>query len=134
MIFLRKLIVWITGGALDRVLDTVDAKIKSETDKEAIKGEIIREYYRTRAAFMRAGGFWLMMIFAIPLGLWFAAVCVYSIFWCAGCAFPQDWTIAALPPPIGASSDGSQQGWAGIIITAIFGVVGVTSIAGGRRK
>lgn len=131
---LSRLIGWITGGALDRVLDTVDRKIGAETDREAIKGEIIREYYRTRTAFMRAGGFWLMMIFAVPLGFWFGAVCVYSVFWCAGCAYPQDWTIAALPAPIGAAPDGSHQGWAGAIITAIFGVVGVTSFTGSRRK
>ena len=134
VVFLKKILGWITGGALDRVLDTVDRKIGAETDREAIKGEIIREHYRSRSAFMEAGGFWLMMVFALPLGLWFAAVCVYSVFWCAGCAFPQDWTIAALPPPIGAPADGSYQGWAGVIITSIFGVVGITRLAGSRRK
>lgn len=35
-----------------------------------------------------------------------------------GCAYPQDWTIAALPPPL--------DEWAGAIIIAIFGVQAVT--------
>ena len=70
--------------------------------------------------FALAGGFWLMLIFAVPLACWFGAVIVYSIFWCAGCAYPQDWTIAALPPPL--------DDWAGGIIVSIFGVVGVSRL------
>ena len=113
---------WITGGALDRVLRTVDAKIKADTDKDAIKADIIKAHYATRGDFMRSGGFVLMLLFAIPLAFWFAAVTVYSVFWCAGCAFPQTWTIAALPAPL--------DEWSGGIIVSIFGVVG---LAGLRR-
>lgn len=109
---------FLTGGILTRVLDTVDAKISAETDREAIKAEIIKAHYKTRADWMQAGGFWLMLLFAIPLALWFGAVVVYSVFWCQGCAFPQSWTVAALPPPL--------DDWAGGIIISIFGVVGVT--------
>lgn len=105
------------GGLLDRVLDSVDRKVAAETDRAALKADIIREHYRTRADFMRAGGFWLMLIFAAPLAMWFGAVCLYSLLWCRGCAFPQDWTIAALPAPL--------DQWAGAIVTAIFGVVGL---------
>ncbi|WP_298494490.1 hypothetical protein [uncultured Maritimibacter sp.] len=115
---IRALIKLLGGGLLDRVLDTVDAKVRSQTDAERIKGEIIRESYRHRADFMRAGGFWLMLIFALPLALWFAAVVIYSILWCAGCAYPKDWTIAALPPPF--------DEWAGMMIISIFGVITVS--------
>ena len=115
------MIAWLAkllgGGILDRVLDTVDRKVAAETDREALKADIIKEHYRTRADFMRAGGFWLMLIFAVPLAAWFGAVCLYSILWCRGCIWPQPWTIAALPPPLDT--------WAGAIITAIFGVVGL---------
>lgn len=109
---------WLTSGVLDRVLDTVDRKVQSETDREKIKGDIIQAHYRTRADWMRAGGFWLCAMFAFPLAVWFAAVCVYSILWCAGCAYPQGWTIAALPAPL--------DDWAGGIIISIFGVIGVS--------
>lgn len=107
-------------GFLDRVLDTVDRKIDAETDREALKADIIRAHLHSRADWMRAGGFWLMLIFAAPLALWFGAVVIYSIFWCAGCAYPQDWHIAALPPPL--------DEWAAGMITAIFGVVGLSRL------
>lgn len=118
--FLVKLL---TGGALDRVLDTVDAKVAAETDKEKIKGEIIKTHYATRGDYMRAGGFVLMLIFALPLGFWFASVVVYSVLWCQGCAYPMSWSIAALPPPL--------DEWAGYIIISIFGVIGVDRL--GRK-
>jgi hypothetical protein len=106
-----------TGGLLDRILDTVDKRVQAESDRDRIKGEIIQEHLRTRPDFMRAGGFWLMLLFAVPLALWFAAVIVYSVFWCQGCAYPQTWTVAALPSPL--------DQWAGGIIVSIFGVVGL---------
>lgn len=109
---------FLTGGALDRILKTVDAKISAETDREALKADIIKAHYAARGDYMRAGGLWLMLLFAVPLGVWFGAVCVYSILWCAGCAYPQEWTIAALPAPI--------DQWAGMMVVSIFGVVGVS--------
>lgn len=114
---IRAVLGWLTGGVLDRVLDTVDRRIDAESDREKIKSEIIKEAYRQRGDWMRAGGFWLMLIFAAPLGLWWAAVVAYSVVWCAGCAYPQEWTIAALPAPL--------DEWAGLMIISIFGVLGV---------
>lgn len=118
MPFLAWLSRLLGGGLLDRVLDTVDKRVEAQTDREKIKADIVREHYRTRADWMRAGGFWLCLLFAAPLAFWFAAVVVYSVFWCAGCAYPQEWTIAALPPPL--------DKWAGGIIVSLFGVVGVS--------
>lgn len=114
---IQTVLKWLTGGVLDRVLTTVDRRVEAETDREKLKADIIREHYRTRPDFMRAGGFWLVLIFAAPLAFWWSAVLLYSVFWCAGCAYPQDWTVAALPPPL--------DEWAGVIVMFIFGVVGV---------
>ena len=111
---------WLGGGVLDRALDTVDRKIAAETDREALKRDLIVEAYRTRADWMRAGGKFLMLIFAVPLAVWWSAVILYSLIWCAGCAFPQTWTIAALPPPL--------DQWAGAIVVSIFGVIGLDRI------
>lgn len=110
------------GNFVDKVFSTIDAKIKSETDREALKRDIIVEHYRNRADWMRAGGFWLMLAFAVPLALWWSAVLVYSVLWCAGCAFPQDWTIAALPSPLNE--------WAWLIVASIFGVIGISKLKG----
>jgi len=115
---IRAIFNWLTSNVLDRVLSTVDKRIEAKTDREAIKGQIIKSHYATRADYMKAGGFWLMAAFAAPLALWHGAVVVYSIFWCADCAFPQDWTIAALPAPL--------DEWAGFMIVSIFGVIGVS--------
>ena len=114
---IARFLSWLAGGALDRVLATVDRKIENETDRERLKTELIAEHYRNRADFMRAGGFWLMLIFAAPLALWWCAVLVYSVLWCAGCAYPQTWSVAALPSPL--------DEWAGGMIISIFGVIGV---------
>lgn len=112
----------LSGGLLDRVFDTIDRRIEADADRERIKADLIAEYYRTRPGFMRAGGFVLMLLFAAPLAFWFSSVCIYSVFWCAGCAFPKPWTIAALPAPLNE--------WAGWIIMAIFGVLGAVSSRG----
>ena len=114
---IRALLGWLTGGVLDRVLSTVDKSIAAETDRDALKRDLIVESYRQRADWMRAGGFWLMLAFAGPLALWWSAVLLYSVLWCRGCVWPQVWTVAALPAPLSE--------WAGMIVVSIFGVIGL---------
>lgn len=122
MIFLRwlgKLLGNLLGGGiLDRALDTIDRKVDAGVERDRIKADLIAAHYAARADYMRAGGKWLMLAFALPLAFWWAAVLVYSVLFCAGCAFPQSWTIAALPAPL--------DEWAGLIIVSIFGVIGVS--------
>lgn len=91
---------WLSSGPLDRILDTVDKRVEAETDREKIKGDVIRTYLSTRGSWMAAGGFWLLVLWSLPFLFWCSAVVVYSVFWCQGCAFPQEWTIAALPRPL----------------------------------
>lgn len=124
-----KFLSWITnllgGGLLDRALDTVDKKIQSETDKEKIKGDIIKEHLRSRSNWMEAGGFWLLVMWGIPPLLWFSSVVLYSILWCQGCVYPQEWTIAALPPPL--------DEWGNQIMLASIGALSLTQL-GRLRK
>lgn len=115
---IKWLLTMLTGDVLDRVLQTVEQSIQSQTDREKLKSEIIIAHYRNRGDFMRSGGFILMLLFAAPLAVWFSAVVIYSVLWCADCAFPQEWSIAALPAPL--------DEWAGFIIISIFGVIGVS--------
>ena len=125
-------------GPLSRVLDTVDKKTEAGMNQDKLKADIIQTHYQTRAGFMAAGGFVLMLLFAVPLAAHSAAVALYSMIWCAKCVWPYagldyQWSIAALPPPIGPiyASDGSvySDGYQGLIIMSIFGVVGVTRFA-----
>lgn len=108
------------SGFLERILDTVDNKIDNDTDRNKVKADLIQTHLKTRAGFMEAGGFWLMLLFAVPLAFWHAAVVFASVFWCPGCAYPQSWTVAALPAPL--------DEWAGIIIVSIFGVIGLKGL------
>lgn len=111
-----RILSWLTGGFLDRALSSVDKYIQSTTDKERIKGDVVQAYYASKPSWMAAGGFWLMLMVAIPAAAHFAAVTLYSMFWCARCAYPQEWTIAALPPPM--------DEWQGWIIIACLGGAG----------
>ena len=117
---------WLAGGVLGRILDTVDSSIDNETERQRIKGEIVQQYLKTNMAIMTGKGWWFPLFFVIPLGLWFASVCIYSILWCKGCAFPQEWTVAALPPPL--------DEWSGAIVTTLFGgALGAKLVAGLRK-
>lgn len=109
---LKLVLGWFTGGTLDRVLDTVDARVNNETERERIKTEVVTEYMKAQATILTGRGWWFPLLFLVPAGFWFAAVCVYSVLWCRACAYPMDWTIAALPPPLNE--------WMGAIVASLF--------------
>lgn len=111
------------GGVLDRVLDTINKKVDSETDREALRTEAVREHMRTRPDWLRAGGFWLLVIAGAPFIYHVAWVCFYSVHWCADCHAPVNWTVAALPEPFD-----EYQGW------IIMAYIGGLSLFGLPRK
>jgi hypothetical protein len=104
------------GGFLDRALSSIDKYVEGQTDRERIKAGVVQSYYENRASWMKAGGFILLMLFAIPTAVHYGAVTLYSLIWCADCAYPQDWTIAALP--------GKMAEWEEWIILACIGGAG----------
>lgn len=104
---------WVFSSGLTRLLATSEKQISAETEREKLKAEIIKTHLQTRPSFMKAGGFLLMLIFAVPLAAWWSRVLLYSMFWCVDCQYPKDWTVAALPPPL--------DEWAWLIMLAIFG-------------
>lgn len=109
---LATVLKWLTAGPLDRILSTVDHKIDNETERERVKTEAVKTYIDAQTKVLTGRGWWFPLFFIAPLGLWFSSVCVYSIFWCAACAFPQPWSIAALPAPL--------DDWAGVIVGSLF--------------
>jgi hypothetical protein len=109
---LKAVLGWLTGGTLDRILKTVDTKISNDTTREAVKADLVADYMRAQVAILTGRGWWFPLFFVAPLGVWFASVCIYSMLFCARCAFPQSWSIAALPPPL--------DEWSGIIIGSLF--------------
>lgn len=119
---------WLLKGPLDRILQSVDKAGDNETERQKMRLEAVNQYVRAQVAILTGPGWWFPLFFIIPLGLWFAAVCIYSILFCKLCAFPQSWTIAALPPPL--------DEWAGIIVSSLFigasGVKIMSNLRGGK--
>lgn len=103
---------WLTSGPLDRILTSIDRKVDNETERERIKTEAVTSYMTAQVSIANSRQWFFPLFFLVPAGLWFAAVCIYSILWCRGCAYPQDWTIAALPPPLNE--------WMGWIVASLF--------------
>lgn len=103
---------WLTSGPLDRILTTVDRKMDNETERERVKAKAVETYIDAQTRVLTGRGWWFPLFFVAPLGIWFASVCVYSILFCTKCAYPQTWSIAALPTPL--------DEWAGIIIGSLF--------------
>lgn len=123
---LKLLLSFLTAGPLDRLLSSLDRKMDAGTAREKARGEVVSEYLRAQAALLGGRGWWFPLFFVAPLGLWFAAVCVYSILFCAGCAFPQTWSVAALPAPL--------DQWAGAVISSLFvGKAGEAIVARWRK-
>jgi hypothetical protein len=109
---IKAIISFLLSGPLDRLLSTIDGKIDNNTERERIKADTVQAYVSAQASVLTGRGWWFPLLFLIPAGLWFTSVCVYSVFWCHDCAFPQTWTVAALPPPLDA--------WMGAIVGSLF--------------
>ena len=103
---------WFLKGPLDRIFKTIDNAVDNETKREDIKTRAVESYMTAQVAVLTGLGWWFPLLFLVPAGLWFASVCIYSILWCKACAFPQAWTIAALPAPL--------DQWMGAIVGSLF--------------
>lgn len=112
MTFIMSIFSWLASGPLDRIFKTIDNSVDNQTTREQIKADLAKSYLSSQVAILTGRGWWFPLLFMVPAGLWFAAVCVYSVLWCKGCAYPQTWTIAALPPPL--------DQWMGAIIGSLF--------------
>ena len=123
---LKLLFGWLTGSTLDRILTSVDSRFDNGTERQRIHASVVEEYAKAQVALLSGRGWWFPLLFIAPLGIWFGAVCLYSVLWCAGCAFPQSWSIAALPRPL--------DEWAGAIIGSLFVAKGLGEIVARWRR
>jgi hypothetical protein len=121
------LILGFFKGPLGRILDTIDKNTDATTERERIKTEAVQTYVNAQAQVLTGRGWFFPLFFLVPAGLWFSAVCIYSILWCRGCIYPQPWTIAALPPPL-------DQWMAGIVGSLFIGKAGEQILAKWRSK
>lgn len=110
---LGRIFGWLTALPIERLLRSIDHRVSESTERDNIKTRGLNRYVEAQAGLLAKGPWsWFPLFFIAPLGFWWAAVCVYSVLWCQDCAFPQDWTIAALPGPL--------NDWAHIIIGSLF--------------
>lgn len=109
---LKLILSWLTAGPLDRILSSIDHKVDNQTERERIKTEAVAAYVNAHVAIANSRQWWFPLLFIAPAGFWFGSVCVYSVLWCRACAYPQEWTIAALPPPL--------DEWMGVIVASLF--------------
>lgn len=105
----------ITGGTLDKILDTIDRKMDDGVKKEEIKADVTKTWISAQASLLVGRTWWFQLFFVIPLGFWWTAVIVDSV-------FEFEHNIAALPSPL--------DEWAGWIITALFMVDGGKALLG----
>ncbi len=106
------ILTWLLSGPLDRMFKSVDNAFDNQTAREQIKAEVAKSYLSAQASILTGRGWWFPLFFLAPAGMWFGSVCIYSILFCKACAFPQTWTIAALPPPL--------DQWMGAIVGSLF--------------
>ncbi|MER8641008.1 hypothetical protein [Mesorhizobium sp. M1252] len=110
----------ITGGSLDRILDTIDHKMDDGTKKEEIKAEVTKTYVNAQANLMVGRTWWFQLFFVIPMAVHWSALNWVS-------TFPQyGWVVHPLPSPFD-----EYEGW---IISALFLVDGSKAILGRWKK
>ncbi|MGB3867491.1 MAG: hypothetical protein WBA29_17910 [Xanthobacteraceae bacterium] len=126
MNFLATVLGWLASGPLDRLFKTIDTGIDNETERERIKADLARSYLSAQVSVLAGRGWWFPLFFLVPTALHYGAVCIYSVLWCAGCRYPQAWTIAALPSPL--------DQWEGAIVGSLFIGTAGERIIGKLRK
>ncbi|WP_420415301.1 hypothetical protein [Roseibium sp.] len=85
----KAILSWLTGGVLDRLLSSVDHAIDNDTERQAIRAKVVSEYVRTAAetrqtAMQSRVFWWTWALFAVPLGVWWATICLDTVFLFSG--------------------------------------------------
>jgi len=104
-----------TGGSLDSILKTIDRNLDNEVQKETVKADVTKKWIDRQADLLVGRTWWFQLFFVIPLGVWWTAVILDSI-------FGWERQIAALPAPL--------DEWAAWIISALFIVDGTKAVLG----
>ncbi|WP_420411265.1 hypothetical protein [Roseibium sp.] len=119
----------LSSGFLDRLLRHLEKRTATQIETRRIEADLAAEEIRAeitarqqaRAVLIAGTGhFWSAgrlgrLVFVLPLGLWWAAVCFDSV-------FHFGWQIGEVPV---------LRDWGGAIVTSLFLVDGATSLARG---
>lgn len=121
-------IKWLTGGVVDRVLDTLDRRADAGLERDRIRADVIREVLQTdlastqgRTKVLLRGAWVIWFAFALPCWFWFSAGMADSV-------FNFSWDVLALPPQLHTTY--TQ------VMNAVFlsgGGLGIAQVLLGRR-
>ena len=101
---ITKILSWLSGGVLDRVLGHLERRAASDVERERIRAETAQVFVHAEIESRRAArdiviaeqGWWVTALirpaFAYPLAVYYAAIIADSL-------FHFDWNVAALPAP-----------------------------------
>jgi hypothetical protein len=103
---------WLTSGPLDRILSSIDKHGSDLTDREKIKTDAVTAYVQAQVSVANSRQWFFPLFMLVPTAFHYAAVNIYSVLWCARCAFPVSWTIAALPSPF--------DQYEGVVVASLF--------------
>jgi hypothetical protein len=118
--FIQMIISALTGGSLDRILDTIEKRLDNEVTKEEVKADITKTWINAQAALLVGRTWWFQLFFVMPAGLYWLAIILDSIFQIDG------WDVAKLPPPM--------DDVFGLIISALFMVDAGKALIGRFKK
>lgn len=109
----------ITGGSLETILTTIEKGMDNEATKEQVKADVTKKWIDAQASLLVGRTWWFQLFFVVPLGFWWAAVCLDSV-------LPGEWNVASLPAPL--------DEWAAMIVSALFIVDGGKALLGRFTK
>lgn len=115
MWFFKGIVNFLTGGGLGKILDTIDNKMDNDTKKDEIKAEVTKTWINAQANLLVGRTWWFQLFFVIPLGFWWSAVVLDSI-------FSFTWNVQKLPDPL--------NDWAAMMLGAVFMIDGGKAILG----
>jgi hypothetical protein len=111
---------FLTGGSLDKVLDTIEKKMDNEVTKEEVKAEVTKKWVEAQANLLQGRTWWFQLFFVIPAGIYWSAILYVS-------AFPQvGWVVHRLP--------GFAEEIYFIIVSALFIVDGGKALVGRLKR
>lgn len=116
----KTLVGALTGGSLDRILDTIEKRLDNEVTKEEVKADVTKTWIAAQTQLLVGRTWWFQLFFVLPAGLYWFAIIIDSILQVQG------WDVAKLPEPMDEVF--------GLIISALFVVDAGKALIGRFKK
>ena len=109
-----------TGGSLNTILNTIEKYVDKQETRDQLQADVTKTWINAQANLLVGRTWWFQLLFVIPLGFWWSAVIMDSV-------FQFSWLeVAKLPTPL--------DQWATWMISALFIVDGSKALIGRLTK